>query len=159
MNFDHERATSRHGSRRIPSTPGQAKNHDPPEKNEVRRGDIWTARFDSNGDSNMSGACLVVVVSNDSANRHSSRIQVLPIGFHNGRAYPCEAVITIKRSRQQKAFADRILTISKSRLIAKIKNIGRRDMADVERAIMLQLGLIPLWASSDVPRSNKYSHV
>ena len=122
----------------------------PTENDSVRRGDIWIADFDSPGDAEISGGQLVVGVSNNPAKRHSDRIQVVPIACHKGRPYPCEAVVTIKRSRQQKALADRILTISKSRLRAKIKHVGRRDMADIERAIMLQLGMIPLWAFSDV---------
>ncbi len=121
--------------------------HNPQKKDAVRRGDIWTADFDSAGEADFAGVQFVVVVSNNPANRHSNRIQVVPIGFHKGRAYPCEAIISIKRSRQNKAVADRIQTISKDRLIARIRRVGPRDMADIERAIMLQLGLIPLWPS------------
>lgn len=122
-------------------------------KNDIRRGDIWTADFDSAGDADTAGMLFVVIVSNDSANRHSDQIQVVPIGFHKGRAYPCEAVITMKRCRQQKAVADRIQTISKDRLISRLQPVGRSDMADLDRAIMLQLGLMPVRVSSDVART------
>ena len=119
-------------------------------KSEIRRGEIWTANFDSSGGEDIAGVQFVVIVSNNSANRHAKRIQVVPIGFHEGSAYPCEAVITIKRNRRQKAVADRIQTISKDQLIDYCQRVGHKDMEDLDRAVTLQLGLIHLWASSSV---------
>jgi mRNA-degrading endonuclease toxin of MazEF toxin-antitoxin module len=123
-----------------------------PETKIVRRGEIWTAKFGQADGADISGVQFVVVVSNNHANRHSNRVQVVPIGFRQGRTYPCEADITMKRSRQQKAAADRIQTIPKDRLIAKIGRVGRRDMADLERAIMLQLGLMRLPTRADATK-------
>ena len=81
-----------------------------------------------------------VIVSNDPANRELNRIQVVPLTSNVGRLYPSEAYVTLQ-SEQRKAMADQIATVSKLRLKDRLGRLSREDMAAVERAIRLQLGL------------------
>jgi mRNA interferase MazF len=54
------------------------------------------------------------VVSNDAANRHLSRVVVVPVTSNTGRLYPGEAVITVG-GREGKEMADQIMATDKSR--------------------------------------------
>ena len=81
-----------------------------------------------------------VIVSNDPANRELNRIQVVLLTSNVGRLYPSEAYVTLQ-SEQRKAMADQIATVSKLRLKDRLGRLSREDMAAVERAIRLQLGL------------------
>jgi mRNA interferase MazF len=81
-----------------------------------------------------------VVVSNDVANRELNRVQVVPLTSNVGRLYPSEAYVVLN-GEQRKAMADQLSTISKLRLRDSLGRLGRDDMAAVERAICLQLGL------------------
>ena len=54
--------------------------------------------------------------------------------------YPSEAYVTLA-GQQRKAMANQIATASKQRLHERIGRLSREDMAAVEQAIYLQLGL------------------
>jgi mRNA interferase MazF len=81
-----------------------------------------------------------VIVSTDAANRALNRLQVVPITSNLSRLYPCEAYLLLN-GEQRKAMADQIATISKQRLKGFIGNLSQDDMAAVERAIKVPLGL------------------
>ena len=84
-----------------------------------------------------------VIVSTDAANRILNRVQVVPITSNVSRLYPCEAYVTLK-GEQRKAMADQIATVSKQRLKSLMGRLSREDMAAVEKAIQVQLGLSSL---------------
>ena len=81
-----------------------------------------------------------VVVSNDMANRHINRVQVVPLTTNTARVFPGEALVSLGNGTR-KALADQILTASKSRLIRKIGALSAPDMAALEKAMRTQLGL------------------
>ena len=81
-----------------------------------------------------------VIVSNDAANRHLSRVQVVPLTTATGRVYPSEAVVRVG-SRRHKAMADQIATAAKARMTMRLGNLSSPDMDAVERALRVQLGM------------------
>lgn len=105
-----------------------------------RRGEVWWVAFDPSLGGEIRKTRPAVVVSNDAANRHLNRLQVVPLTSSVGKLFPSEAFVELNGERR-KAVADQLATISKQRLRERIGRLGASDLAAVERAIALQLGL------------------
>ncbi len=107
----------------------------------MRRADVWWVSFDRSVGGEIRKKRPAVIISNDAANRHLNRVQVVPLTLRVDRVYPSEAVVKVKR-RQSKAMADQLTTVSKLRLIEQMGKLSARDMGKVEHAVMVQLALV-----------------
>ena len=81
-----------------------------------------------------------VIVSNNAANQHANRVQIVPLSSRTSKLYPCEAMVTVDGS-ESKAMADQITTVSKERLHDFLGILSPHDLHRVEMAIRIQLGL------------------
>lgn len=106
----------------------------------MKRGEVWWVDFEPSIGSETRKVRPAVIVSNDSANAHLNRVQVIPLTSHTGKCYPSEAVITLNGA-ENKAMADQLATVDKQRLQNCAGVISSKDMKQVERAIKIQLGL------------------
>jgi mRNA interferase MazF len=106
----------------------------------MRRGEVWWVTFDHSTGGEIRKTRPAVVVSNDAANAHANRVQVVPVSSKTGKLYPCEALVTV-RGVANKAMADQIMTVSKSRLTECIERLSSDELRQVERVIRLQLCL------------------
>ena len=106
----------------------------------MNRGEVWWVEFAPSISGEIKKVRPGVIVSIDPSNRVLNRVQVVPITSNVSRLYPCEAFITLN-GEKRKAMADQIATVSKERLKSRVGHLTREDMAAVEGAIRLQLGL------------------
>ena len=106
----------------------------------MKRGEVWWVNFDPSVGGEIRKKRPAVILSNDAANRHLNRVQVVPLTSQTGRVYPSEALVTVGK-RQSKAMADQLTTASKQRLLNRAGQLSRSDLQAVEAAVRVQLGL------------------
>ena len=106
----------------------------------MKRGEVWWVEFDPAVGSEIRKTRPAVIVSNDAANRHLSRVVVIPLTSSTVRQYPGEALVTVA-GQPSKAMADQIMAADKARLKSQIGVLSKDDLRAVEGAMTVHLGL------------------
>ena len=104
------------------------------------RGEVWWVELGPTLGSEVRKVRPAVIVSNDAANRHLTRVVVVPMTSNTGRQYPGEAIVSVG-GQSSKAMADQIMAADKSRLKNRLDTLSKPDMLAVEDAIKVHLAL------------------
>ena len=101
---------------------------------------MWWVSFDSSVGGEIRKTRPALILSNNAANVALNRVIVIPLTSQTAKLYPGEAMVTLN-GEQRKAMADQIVTASKQRLRDKLGSLSLADLAAVEKAVLLQLGI------------------
>jgi len=105
-----------------------------------KRGEIFWVSFDPSVGGEVQKTRPAIVLSNDAANAVLNRLIVVPLSSKTDRLYPGEVLVQINQQKS-KAMSDQLTTISKLRLQKRITTLTAGEMASVEEAVLLQLGI------------------
>jgi mRNA interferase MazF len=106
----------------------------------MKRGEVWWVEFEPSVGNEIRKTRPAVIMSNNAANRHLSRVVVVPVTSSTGRLYPGEAIITVG-GKNSKAMADQIMAADKSRLKDHLDTLSKKDILAVEDAVKVHLAL------------------
>jgi len=106
----------------------------------MKRGEVWWVNFDPSIGGEIRKQRPAVIVSNDAANYHLNRVQVIPLTSNVDKLYPSETYVTF-RGKKAKAMADQLTTVSKTRLMNSDGSVSSAEMAAIARAITTQLDI------------------
>lgn len=106
----------------------------------IERGEVYWVDFEPSLGGEVKKIRPAIVMSNNAANTHLNRVQVVPITSNTDRLYPGEALVNLN-GEKRKAMADQLTTASKQRFGRKIGALSKEDMNRVEVAVLLQLGI------------------
>ena len=108
-----------------------------------RRGDVYWVTLDPTTlGSEIQKTRPAVIVSNNSCNAFGARVVVLPLTSNVESLFPGEALVTVK-GKPSRALGDQIRSLDKSRLRSKIETLRQDELAAVEEAVRVTLGLWP----------------
>ena len=111
----------------------------------IKRGGIYLATLDPVVGKEISKTRPVIVVSNDTSNKFSGTVTVLPITSRNLRKiYPFEVFLprgSGNLPKDSKVKADQIRTLDKSRIISHIGKLGKHEIQYIGKAIKIHLAL------------------
>ncbi len=112
---------------------------------DIKRGEIFLAALDPVIDHEIAKTRPVVVVSNDTGNKYSGTITIIPLTSKNlTKVYPFEAYLPKKITgleKDSKAKADQIRTLDKARLIKSIGSLNNELTKNMNNAIKIHLNL------------------
>ena len=105
-----------------------------------KRGEVFWVSFDPSVGGEVQKTRPAIILSNDAANAALNRLIVVPLSSKTNRLYPGEVIVQINELKS-KSMSDQLTTISKRRLQKKITSLTAVEMARVEEAVLLQLGI------------------
>ena len=113
--------------------------------NTVKRGDIYYADLSPVVGSEQGGMRPVLIVQNDTGNRHSPTVIAAAITSQTGKArLPTHIEISAQSyglSRDSVILLEQIRTIDKSRLRERMGKLDDKAMSQVDNAIAVSFGL------------------
>ncbi|MGH2562403.1 MAG: type II toxin-antitoxin system PemK/MazF family toxin [Thermomicrobiales bacterium] len=111
----------------------------------IRRGEVYDARLDPVEGSEQGGTRPVVVVSRNAINEASDVLLIVPCtSYRRQRVYRSQVILAAPDGGltvDSVAMGEQVRTLSKSRIVRRCGLLSSRSVAQIERALMIALGL------------------
>lgn len=117
---------------------------------EIRRGDIWMVDFGApeyEYDHKLHGIRPVVIVSNDSANRHSTVFHAVPLTskIHKKTYLPTHIFISSYKAvglrTNSIAQCEQLCDVNYTDLIEKVGKVSQNQLRQITKGVQIQLGM------------------
>ena len=117
---------------------------------EIRRGDIWMVDFgapEDEYDHKLHGIRPVVIVSNDSANRHSTVFHAVPLTskIHKKTYLPTHIFISSYKAvglrTNSIAQCEQLCDVNYTDLIEKVGKVSQNQLRQITNGVQIQLGM------------------
>lgn len=117
---------------------------------EIRRGDIWMVDFgapEDEYDHKLHGIRPVVIVSNDSANRHSTVFHAVPLTskIHKNTYLPTHIFISSYKAvglrTNSIAQCEQLCDVNYTDLIEKVGKVSQNQLRQITKGVQIQLGM------------------
>lgn len=105
-----------------------------------QRGDVYWVNLDPVVGTEIRKTRPAVIVSNNSCNRYSTRVVVLPITSNVSSLHHGEAMVEVK-GKPGRALGDQIRSLDKTRLKARAGAVTADEMARIDEALAITLAL------------------
>lgn len=109
----------------------------------IHRGDIWLADLPESVGSEENGTRPVVILQNDTGNKHSGTVIAAALTTQIKKEYiPTHVILKAGVCAGSMLMAEQIFTVSKKRLIHFSGSLDQDTMAKVDQAVRVSLGLV-----------------
>jgi len=117
-----------------------------PERENMKRGDIYMAELDPVIGSEQGGRRPVVIIQNDLGNLHAPTVIAVPLTGSTAKPdLPTHARIPSGEGglwRASTALCEQVRTLEKTRLGRRLGSLGPESMRGVERALQVSLDMV-----------------
>jgi len=112
----------------------------------MKRGEIWIAHMGAGFGSEQAGKRPVLIIQNDVGNQYSPTVIVAAMTDRDKRYMPTHVDVDVREGlmKPSTVLLEQIRTIDKKRLEKKISTLTEERMREVDRAIKISFGLIPV---------------
>lgn len=109
----------------------------------IRRGDVYYADLDPSVGREQGGRRPVLVIQNDTGNRHGATVIVAPVTSRSRLPFPTHVLLAEQDGLREGStvLLEQVRTIDKSRLGAKVCSVGPAQMSAVDAALTVSLGI------------------
>jgi mRNA interferase MazF len=110
----------------------------------IKRGDVYWINLNPVEGDEISKVRPSIIVSNDSANKNSNLITIVPITSRVKKVYLYEVYLpkgTANLNSDSKALAQQIRTVNKTRIKDFIGSVSAETLKQIERTIKIHLSL------------------
>lgn len=105
----------------------------------IQRGKVYYGDLGEHGDGIQQGIRPLLVVQNDTGNRYSPTILVVPITSKRKKKMPTHFSIPLER--KSTVLCEQITIIHKSNLYDEIYTLTDAELVELDRALMVSLGI------------------
>ncbi|MFQ6612740.1 MAG: type II toxin-antitoxin system PemK/MazF family toxin [Fidelibacterota bacterium] len=110
----------------------------------LKRGEIYLVCLDPTIGSEINKTRPALIISNNINNQAAQTVTVIPITSSVEKVYPFEARLSTPESglrKRSKAKCNQIRTVDKKRLAKRIGRVSSKELAEIEEAILIHLGI------------------